>query len=180
MIWGFLLWLCTVNLHALFHENIIETISTIFLILIINIGDVICRIVPITPDIKMKAIFFNSTKMHDSIHWPLCSQSHNLLNTAASPVSPSLSPLPPSLPQSVQFLPLHHRHPGVSKHHKANHSVRGRGVAVRNLGLPTTASMLRTLELRDFHVSDTSYLHSMNAYLDFLNTHMFFLLYFID
>lgn len=138
------------------------------------------RIVPITPDIKMKAIFFNSTKMHDSTHWPLCSQSHNLLNTAASPVSPSLSPLPPSLPQSVQFLPLHHRHPGVSKHHKANHSVRGRGVAVRNLGLPTTASMLRTLELRDFYVSDTSYLHSMNAYLDFLNTHMFFLLYFID
>lgn len=60
------------------------------------------------------------------------------------------------------------------KHHKAKHSVKGRDIAVKHAGLPTTASMPRTLELRDFHVSDTSYLHSMNAYLDFLNTHISF------
>lgn len=47
-------------------------------------------------------------------HRPLYSQSHNLLSTAAFPVSLALSPLPPSPPLSVQSLPRHHRRPGVS------------------------------------------------------------------
>lgn len=164
LICGFLLGLLTVNLSALFHQKKQENRKTI-----ININVLVDvrynRVVPVTAGRKMRTA---------KAATDLCVLKVIIYRKLQ---------LPQLLLLFLLFLFLLLSQPSFSlfiivileflKYHKAKGSVKGRGIAVQRTGLPTTASMPRTLELRDFHVSDTSYLHSMNACLDFLNTHIY-------
>lgn len=162
------MWLLTINLSALFHQKNQQNKKTVIYIYVL-VDVRYNRIVPVTAGIKMKTA---------KAATDLC---------VLKVIIYRILQLPQLLLLLLLFLFLLLSQPSFSlfiivileflKYHKPKHSVKGRGRAAQDTGLPTTVSMPRTLELRDFHVSDTSYLHSMNAYLGFLNTHIYIYIY---